>query len=458
MKKFLLLLNTLALIFTGFGRSTAQTTIKVFDTVTFYNGYEPYVDTPLPPPGVLRLRNDLYSRKLTTAELSSIGNNLDMTVTIGALCDNYDRIGSIDIALVPKGATTYNPDSVKRIEIARYITPFMNKNIQPTNVPYKYNLNNIVYLLKETSITANYDIWMELQVFGVSYSANTEVTGCGGRVDVFHGSIDLETSGVTDPQTNNVLIPVSFYEPFHNYDSLSTDTVGKTTKTFKINVPANLSDAAIYLIISNHGANAGGEEYIRRQHYVYFDNNLKLMFTPGRSTCEPFRMYNTQLNGIYGANPRTPAQWQSFSNWCPGDIITTRIIDLGPVTAGEHTIWVNVPTAQFAAMSGNFPLSVYFQGKTTGSLGTAIKDPIGIPDAFNIYPSPTRDYITIQNKKNIPVQSIRILNLVGATVYESGNEDFDKKTIQMGNLSSGIYLVQIHTPLGISVQKIQVLK
>jgi hypothetical protein len=458
MKKILLLLNTLALIFAGQGLVSAQTTIKVFDTVTFYDGYAAYVDTPAPAPGVLRLRNDLYSRKLTTAELASIGNNLDMTVTIGALCDNYDRIGSIDIALVPKGATTYNPDSIKRIEIARYITPFMNKNKQPTNVPYQYNLNSVAYLLKETSITTNYDIWMELQVFGVPYAANTQVVGCSGRNDVFHGSINLVTSGNTAPQNNNVLIPVSFYEPFHNYDSTSTDTIGKTTKTFKVNVPTSLSDAAIFLIMSNHGADSAGEEYNRRQHYVYFDNDLKLTFTPGRSTCEPFRMYNTQRNGIYGDTPLTPAEWQSFSNWCPGDVITTRIIDLGPLTAGEHSIWITVPTAQFVKMSGNFPLSIYLQGKTTGSLGTDIKDPLGIPDAFNIYPSPTRDYITILNKKNIPVQSIRILNLVGAAVYESGSEDFDKKTIQMGNLSSGMYLVQIQTPLGTSVQKIQVLK
>ncbi len=71
---------------------------------------------------VIRHRNDLYARKLTDQELQSIGNTSTMNVTIKASCDNHDRIGNVNLALVPKGATSYKPDSVSRIEIGRYIT------------------------------------------------------------------------------------------------------------------------------------------------------------------------------------------------------------------------------------------------------------------------------------------------------------------------------------------------
>ena len=107
--------------------------------------------------------------------------------------------------------------------------------------------------------------------------------------------------------------------------------------------------------------NAGGEEYIRRAHEVTWGGETVLEYTPGRDSCEPFRQYNTQANGIYGPTPRTPAEWQSFSNWCPGDVIDTRVIELGPVAAGDHQFVIRVPAARFAGDDGNFPFSLYLQ-------------------------------------------------------------------------------------------------
>jgi hypothetical protein len=167
--------------------TSAQTTITIMEDVIFHDGYAALVTSPPPPANVLMHRNDLAARKLTTAELESIGTSLQMNVTLGALCDNYDRIGNVNMALVPKGQTTYHPDSVQRIELGRFITPFFNKNIQPDTIPYTFNIDNVALLLKEESITSAYDIWIELSVFGVPYAANTQVAGCAGRNDVFKG-------------------------------------------------------------------------------------------------------------------------------------------------------------------------------------------------------------------------------------------------------------------------------
>ncbi len=344
------------------------TTIHVFDTLLFFDGYAATVVTPDPPAGIIRHRNDLYARKLTDKELASIGSTLHMKVTVKAACDNYDRIGNVNMALVPKGSTTYIPANVPRIEIGRYITPFINKNKTPNSASYDYDINNIASLLKETSITSNYDIWIELELFGVPYAANKEVAGCAGRNDVYYGSLEFTTNARVPAQTNNVLIPIAFKQDLNNYKSTATDTIGKTTKTISFNVSRDLNDAVLFLITSNHGANEGGEEYNRRDHFVYFDNVLLLTYKPGRPTCEPFRMLNSQGNGIYESKPKGDKEWQSFSNWCPGDKIDIHRIELGHVPAGVHHFKINVPDAVFVGGEGYIPLSVYLQGKISGIL------------------------------------------------------------------------------------------
>jgi hypothetical protein len=432
-----------------------QTTIKVFDTLVYFDGYASLVTNPPAPSGVTRLRNDLYTRKLSEQEISSIGNTLSMKVTVGALCDNYDRIGQVSLALVPKGSASYNPDDVQRIEIGRFITPFMNKNYQPTSVPYTFNIDNVASLLKESSITLNYDIWTELELFGVPYAANNEVAGCSGRNDVFYGSLEFVTTGTAAAQNNNILIPLSFKKDFNNYGAGATDTMGKTTKTFLVDVPSDLSDATFFLITSNHGANANGEEYKRRNHFVYFDDTLALTYKPGRTSCEPFRQYNTQANGIYGPNPKTEAQWQSFSNWCPGDVITTRVINTGALKKGEHTFTITVPDAVFIGAQGNFPLSLYLHGKTSGTL--ALKEQELATGTFLIYPNPAKAYFTISNPVEARVTGIAVTDLLGKNVYRSGKPASGDVSIATAGWAPGIYVVCIKTPAGQSIHKIQVL-
>lgn len=454
MKKFLFLLS---LVICGLSASvSAQTTIKVFDTVLFFDGYAARVDTPLPQPGITRHRNDLYARKLTTQELQSIGSTLTMNVTIKAACDNYDRIGNVNIALVPKGDTTYHPDSVKRLEIGRFITPFMNKNYSPTQVPYTYKIDNVAYLLRDAALNAEFDFWVELEVFGVPYAANTQVQGCAGRNDVFYGSLEFVTSGTTGSQDNNVFIPISFKKDFNNYNVNATDTLGKTTRTFTFDVPEALTDASFFLITSNHGANSGGEEYNRRFHYVYYDNNQIFSYKPGRTSCEPFRQYNTQGNGIYGSGPRTDAQWQSFSNWCPGDKIDIRVLNLGAVAAGTHKFMITVPTAVFTGAQGYIPLSLYFQGKTSGTLSA--KDATITKSSFSVYPNPAQGMATVEQKGNLSIKGIRVYDALGKNVFTKAQLNQPQYQIVTADYASGLYLIHIETNAGTVIEKLQIIK
>jgi hypothetical protein len=330
------------------------------ESVVYYDGYAEVVDEPVPE-GILRLSNSVHAVKLTDDQLDQIQGNLEMQVLIGALCDNYDRIGSVNIAFTDKGAESYTLGEVDRIEVARFITPFMNKNHEPDTVPYEWDIDGVASILTDPEIRAAHDIWFELDVFGVPYAANDEVSGCAGRNDVFRGWLALRTDSTQEPQGFDTMVPLAMKETFNDFQKGASDEIGLTRKTLTIDIPEDVEHAQLVLITSNHGANQGGEEYSRRDHFVYLDGELALEYKPGRESCEPWRMYNTQGNGIYGSTPRTDEEWQSFSNWCPGDKIDTRIIEWGAVSAGEHEFVIEVPDAEFADDQGNFPFSLYLQ-------------------------------------------------------------------------------------------------
>jgi hypothetical protein len=413
------------------------TTIDVLDQVTYFDGYASLVSDPLPA-GILRLRNDLITRKLTSQEIQQIGTNLRVKVTVKALCDNYDRIGDVNLVMTPKGATTYSPGTATRIEVGRFITPFMNKNVQPDTVSYNYTVNNVATILKDQSLNATYDFWVELEIFGVPYAANTQVTGCSGRNDVFKGSVKFITSGNTQSQSGTFLEPIAFKKEFNNYNANATDTLGKTTRTFQINLSQPLANPTFYLITSNHGANSGGEEYIRRLHYVFIDGALSLQYKPGSLTCEPFRLYNTQGNGIYGSTPKSNAQWQSFSNWCPGDLIPNRTIAMNSLSAGTHTFRIIVPQATFTGGQGNFPLSLYLQGSTNVLGVNEMKDETS--ETF-LYPNPASNLLHVESSRE--VKQISLLNLLGQQVMTSERKDLD-----VSGLPAGIYLVKVQSETG----------
>jgi hypothetical protein len=330
--------------------------------VVFYDGYAAVSREPVPE-GVVRLDNSLLSTRLSDADLALIQPHAELEVTIGALCDNYDRIGSVRLVLAPNGASEYDPSSATRIEIARFITPFMNKNVQPDTVSYRWDVDHLAAILRSPALQASYDFWLELSVFGVPYAANDEVAGCSGRSDVFRGWLTLHTDSTVPTREVDVLVPLAMNEPFNDYQNGASDAVGSTVKTLDFTLEADIEDAEVVLVISNHGANSGGEEYNRREHFVALDGETVLEFTPGRTTCEAFRVSNTQGNGIYGSTPRSESEWQSFSNWCPGDVIDIRRIDWGTVSAGAHEFVIDVPDAVFTGNEGDFPLSVFVLGR-----------------------------------------------------------------------------------------------
>jgi len=342
--------------------AAAPNTFKVFDQILFYDGYAATVTAPVPA-GITRVSNAKYIKKLTATDLSKLSNSLDIKVSITPYCDNYDRIGFVGLSFIPKN-TSFSESIGKHIEVARFITPFMDKNKTPNVVPYLFSTDNVANLLRDATWRSTYDIYVVFSVFGVPYAANTEIAGCSGRNETAYGTVEfINKSGGTDPATVVQMFPIANNKLLDNYTAGNTDQIGTSKKTYTVNLPSAITDARLYLITSAHGANSGGEEYNRRDHYIYFDNVQKLTYKPGGKSCEPYRQYNTQDNFIYGRVPRSAADWAASSNWCPGDVIPTRVINLGNLAAGNHSFRIDVPTAVFNQQQGNILHSVYLQGR-----------------------------------------------------------------------------------------------
>lgn len=447
--KLLGALSGAAIIATG--SAVAQNnSIRVFDNVVFYDGYR-LTDNPDNDlqDGILRHRTSLYAVRMTDEQLAAIGNSLTANVTVGALCDNYDRIGNINLALVPKGSTEYTPDNVSRIEIARFITPFMDKNRKPDQVPYSFQIDYLSNILRDSKLRAEYDFWVEFELFGVPYAANQQIAGCADRNDVFTGTLDFVTDAQPAELTDkNVLVPIVIKKPeyiagnLNNYSESGTDEIGKTIKTYTFDVPVDVVAGRLVIVTSNHGANSGGEEYNRRWHYIYVDGSTEpaMTYRPGRTSCEPFRKYNTQANGIYGYFVKSEAMWQSFSNWCPGDVIDNRILDLGNVAAGKHSVTISVPDAVFADKQGDIPVSIFFQGTV---------DPAGFVEKVE-----TRQLVKVTVKDGSIEIDADGCNPVVSELYDCSGKlcqySAGNAPLLTGDLPKGIYLLNVDLDNGIT--------
>ena len=418
-------------------------TLNVFDHAVYYGMYEATVTEPIPA-GAIRHSNSSYAKMLTEEQLQSFGNTLTMTVKLNPLCDNYDRIGNVNLAFVPKGLTTYTYSEVTRIEIGRFITPFMHLQIEPDEVPYVYEVDNLTSIFHDENITSQYDLWIELEVYGYQGGpgqggAAEEIAICEGRNDVYMGTLDFESGNNPNIEySNNFVLPLSYKLELKNYDLSGTDVLGETTKAITFTVPNDVPNAKLYFINSNHGSNNNGEEYNRRWHYLKMDGEPILSYRPGGLSCVPYSVYNTQPNCIYlqcnlaGAPPRpnNNAAW-SWNNWCPGNKIPIRVIDLGTLEAGEHEFNIEVPAAVFPEGQGYFPMSIYLQGGDEALAASSFENV-----SFNLSPNPVNEIAELTSTEMI--QSVRIYNTLGQNVY-TGTDT----TLNLGGLEAGVYMVEV---------------
>ncbi|WP_020213618.1 peptide-N-glycosidase F-related protein [Flavobacterium rivuli] len=452
MKKTLLIF-TLCTSMLGFKAHAQEPyTLTVFDEAVYYGMYDGLSTTPIPEES-LRLKNWCYGKKLTEDQINAIGNRLTINVTAEALCDDYDRIGNVNLAFVPKNATSYLYADVQRIEIGRFITPFMNNitRSSTSSVPYTFEADNIAKILHDQTLYADYDFWIELEIYGHQGAESADQGGaqwdfrasglCRGRNDVYKGTLELVSEN--DPtivQGDNYFKWLSYKFELKDYVQATetnnlgqgTDELGETVRTINFSFDEEVPNAKFYVVMSNHGANANGEEYRNRFHEIYLDDVQLLRYRPGQN-CEPFRAYNTMPNGVYGNSVRSEATWLTRS-WCPGARIETRIVDLGNLPAGSHNFKMDVPAATFSGNDGYFPMSVYVQGYSEDVAGTEKFK----ANAFTIAPNPVNDVATINVTNGQTIKTVSVTNTLGQVVMQ-GNA----AAVNMSSLQSGVYIVKV---------------
>ena len=71
-----------------------------------------------------------------------------------------------------------------------------------------------------------------------------------------------------------------------------------------VRLDADTAQTQLVLNHLDHGANSGGEEYSRRNHFVYVDDELRLMYSPDAPRASPFAS-STQATASM-APPRAP--------------------------------------------------------------------------------------------------------------------------------------------------------
>jgi len=444
----LLLHTTLA----AWADDAQQKTFTYFDHVLFYDVYAGTVaDSIAPvPEGIHRLNNSRYARPIPTEDLAQMGENIRLEVILSPSCDNYDRIANVSLTLMPKGTTYYNDvdsgylgrlgstdPNIRRIEIGRFITPFMDKNEEVQEVPYSWDVSFLSPMMHDKALLDSTDIWIELTIEGVPYAANTQIAGCSGRNDVFYGTARLVTDAPSvDAENNHCIVhPLVYQRYVNNYKTGKSDEPGTTTVFYTVEVEEELDDALFVFVNSNHGASTGGEEYNRRIHYVYVNDWMAMVYRPGRTSCEPFRKYNTQGNGIYGGSVKSDEDWQSFSNWCPGDVIDNRIIHLGAVHRGTYTFAMFVPDAVFNGNDGYFPFSLSFFGLKNGVFNGL--EQLNEQQRGSLQLHWEGDQVQLLGDNTECVVSWQLLDMEGKTLLsQPGNQ----VKVNMNQRTTGVYL------------------
>jgi hypothetical protein len=96
-------------------------------------------------------------------------------------------------------------------------------------------------------------------------------------------------------------------------------------------------------------------------------------------------------------------------------------------------------------------IEVFVHGVGTGDIVLSEAD-------LSLYPNPASSSITLDNRSPARMESVTVLNGLGAVVIRKERIDAKKERLDVGSLAAGIYLVRIQTDSGTLVRKLQILK
>lgn len=101
----------------------------------------------------------------------------------------------------------------------------------------------------------------------------------------------------------------------------------------------DIKNAKLRYITTGHGGWENGDEFLPKTNSIFLDNKMVFSFTPWRSDCGSYRLYNPASGNFADGLSSSDL---SRSNWCPGTITNPNFIFLGDLKAGKHSIQIKI--------------------------------------------------------------------------------------------------------------------
>ena len=333
-----------------------------------------------PSDGVLRLQSGRLIVKKVSVPIYKKGTDVSVEVTVRSNGDPWDKSGScfvfknedlINVINVAQDKKKLPAESgidgdyhgIKStdlydlpIEVLRFMTPFgvghfsdektypNMKYYRPVSVPtwenevvWQQDVSQLESLLTGTFYIGVWiDTWTEK----------------GYTVDV-----SLTYSG--RPRPKQIVTPLVNTIYYVNGQKIP-DLFSKKSVKHSFNLPKDTKNTRLYYITTGHGGHSGGDEFVKINNSVYFDNQKVLDFIPWRDDCASFRRFNpssgvwTRIDTAMAFNEkhervkkvveeRLASSDLSRSNWCPGSAVIPKSVLLGNLKKGTHTIEIKIP-------------------------------------------------------------------------------------------------------------------
>lgn len=324
-----------------------------------------------------RKQNGRLLFKKVTAPLYEKGTDVKIKMSLKSSGDPWDKSGSvfvitnpeeIDIRDIVNGEGEYPEASgvnqypgirksknyTPALEILRLMTPFGVGHFSDEVKNPRIRYNRPVYVPK----------WEEEVVWEQDISHLVkEVTGefiIGVWLDTwtpegYSIDISLEYSGRAAVRSKTLaLVNTVYYEGQKHPDLFS-----ETALNVDVNLPENAKNVNLYYITTGHGGHSGGDEFIKLNNWVKFNNKTVIDMVPWRDDCASFRRFNpssgvwTRKDTTYSYNRNREREFKeieerlassdlSRSNWCPGSKVEPVKVALGDLKKGNHSLSINI--------------------------------------------------------------------------------------------------------------------
>lgn len=364
-----------------------STTITVFDKTNIH--YDPQNlggFNAADADGVIRLVNGRIILKKIQVPHYDRNVKVYIKTTVASNGDRWDKTGSVfvlpkksavNLMTIAEGKSKFPAiDSLKyeklvgvvagknylpTVELMRFMTPFgvgyysnnndsLTSKRRPVYVPkwedcvqWQQDITDLYPMLEDEAYVGVYiDTWT-----GEGYLASMELKFSESQI-----SCDRM------PQRHVVPVVNTVYYIGQDYP----DIFARKPLTAEFTMPMNAKNVRMKYIVTGHGGHSGGDEFTPQENILSVDGKEVYRFTPWRDDCASFRRFNPSTGvwlvkrtasyigekGYEEKEVEEPLASSdlSRSNWCPGSDVVPEEIAIGSLTAGKHTLTVNIPKAQ----------------------------------------------------------------------------------------------------------------